>query len=135
MTFFVKLAGASHESPITPNVDISGCLPSKTIPKFNEKTPKRGKKEKDREARMKIVAGEVKKNEILGGPAEGVRPRAVLRRARRRRTVGERAVQRRAVQKRAVWRRGQNKRKKKKKQKRGTKKNRNNRNCFKTLKQ
>ena len=38
-------AGDSHDSPRTPNVHISGSRPSKTQPKFNEKTPKRGKKE------------------------------------------------------------------------------------------
>ena len=52
-------AGASHDSPRTPNVHISGSRPSKTPLKFHEKTPK------------KFVEGKGKKREILGGLAEG----------------------------------------------------------------
>ena len=56
-------SGASYNSP--PNVDILGPRLSKTPPKFHEKT-------REKEERMKIVAGEVKKkSEILGGPTEG----------------------------------------------------------------
>ena len=56
--------GGSHNSPRTPNVHISGPRPSKTPPKFNEKTPKREKKER------KLWRERGKKGEILGGPAE-----------------------------------------------------------------
>ena len=48
-----RAAWASHDSPRTPNVHISGPRPSKTPPKFHERTPKR-------EERKKIVAGEGK---------------------------------------------------------------------------
>ena len=64
-------AGASHvkRQPESPNVHISVSWPSKTPPKFHERTPKREKKEKlwqEREKRAKFWA--VRRG---GGPAEG----------------------------------------------------------------
>ena len=38
--------GLAHDSPRTPNVHISGSRSSKTPPKFNEKTPREGRKER-----------------------------------------------------------------------------------------
>ena len=56
-------ARASHDSP--PNVHISGFRPWKTPPKIPREDPQRARK------RAKMGAGEGKKREILGGPAEG----------------------------------------------------------------
>ena len=58
-------AGDSHDSPRTPNVHISGSRPSKTPPKFNEKTPREGRRNEN------CGGGRKKKSEILFGPAEG----------------------------------------------------------------
>ena len=60
-----KTAGFHTDRPRTLNVHISGSWPSKTQPKFHEKT-------QEREERKKIVPGEVKKGEILGGPGGGL---------------------------------------------------------------
>ena len=59
-------AGVSHDDPESPNVHFGGPRPSKTPPKFNEKTP--------RESTKSVISGgeeEKKKSEILGGPADG----------------------------------------------------------------
>ena len=48
------------QQPESPKVHIWGSRPSTTPPKFNETTPKRGRKNEGK-----------KKSEILGGPAEG----------------------------------------------------------------
>ena len=63
--------------PESPNVHISGSLPSKTPPKFNERTPKREKKER------KLWRETEKKERNFGrsGGGGGVRRRAVLGRA------------------------------------------------------
>ena len=57
--------GAFARQPEGPNVHISGPRPSQTPTDFHEKTPERERK------RTKMGAGEGKKSEILGGPAEG----------------------------------------------------------------
>ena len=54
--------------PESPNAHISGSRPSKTPPKFNERTPKR-------EKNVKTVAGEGKQERNFGWSSEGaVRP-------------------------------------------------------------
>ena len=55
----------STRQPESPNVHISGSRPSKTPPKFNERTPRV-------EEKNKFCGGKgKKKSEILGGPGEG----------------------------------------------------------------
>ena len=56
-----RAAGASHDSPRTPNVHIRGSRHFKTPPKFHEKTPKEGRKNENCDGRGK------KKREILAG--------------------------------------------------------------------
>ena len=60
--------------PESPNVHILGSRPSKTPPKFHEKTPRETHKDQNGGGRVK------KKSEILGGPAEGVQLRGRVRR-------------------------------------------------------
>ena len=56
------LARGFTRQPESPNVHISGSRPSKTPPKFNERTPEREKKER------KLGREREKKREILGLP-------------------------------------------------------------------
>ena len=58
-------AGVSHDDPESPNVHFGGPQPSKTPPKFNEKTPRESTKSEI------LGGGRNKRGEILGGPAEG----------------------------------------------------------------
>ena len=51
--------------PGSPNMHISGPRPSKRPPKFNEKTPREGRKERIFRRKRE------KKSEILGGPGKG----------------------------------------------------------------
>ena len=57
-----------HTTAESPNVHISGARSSKHHQNSTRRPPKR-------EERMKIVAGEGKKREILGGPAKGFQRR------------------------------------------------------------
>ena len=54
-------AGISHDDTESPNVHFGGPRPSKTPPKFNEKTPRETQKQRNGGGKGK------KKSEILGG--------------------------------------------------------------------
>ena len=60
----LEAASASHDSPRTPNVNISGPGGFK----YHQNSTK---VHRNSEEKMKIMAGEGKKSEILGGPGRG----------------------------------------------------------------
>ena len=57
-------AGVSHGDPESPNVHFGRPRPSKTPPKFNEKTPRESRK-------TEILGGRRKKKKILGSGGRG----------------------------------------------------------------
>ena len=69
-----RAVGASHDSPRTPNMHMSGPRPSETPPKFHEKTRKRGRKKGNcgrRGKKSEILVGPGEVGSGRGGPGEG----------------------------------------------------------------